>query len=156
MDDVTVGERKCSHVFSRQGGAGAADGSELYGAKPSRTDEGKKIVLAISSPRPNAIPVPVGAWSDVGRRGSVLPSPPCLRSWVWSPCLYLVLVAVLLCGLLGVSASWFSAETARCCQKATLEQPGFRWFRKNSQPPNFDGGGSDSRNAEAKKRTAWD
>ena len=49
-------------------------------------------------------PGPSGAWLGAGRRGSVLPSPgpPCLRSWVQSPCLYLALVAVLLHELLGV------------------------------------------------------
>ena len=50
------------------------------------------------------------AWSGVGRRGSVLSSPPCLRFLVPSSCLlYLVLVSVLLCGLLGMPAAWFSA-----------------------------------------------
>ena len=42
-----------------------------------------------AQPRPNALPGPVGAWSGVGRRGAVLFSPPCPRSWVvWSTFLW--------------------------------------------------------------------
>ena len=60
----------------------------------------KKVMLALPCPRPrpNALPGPVGAWSGVGRRGPVLFSPPCPRSWVPSSCLYPVLVTALLCG----------------------------------------------------------
>ena len=84
----------------------------------------EKSVLALlyPTPRPDALPGPVGAWSGMGRRRSVLSSPPCLRSSVSSSCLYLVLVAVLLHGPLGVPAFWFpaAAVAVRCCLLASL------------------------------------